>query len=175
MVEGARLESVYRGNSIQGSNPCLSASLESIAYSRHFRTPGKCLAGSVPDSRGYESDELRRGWKKCHCPIYADGTFGGQFKPKNTKQTAWPEVKAVASAWEAAARWQDDSAAPPAPAQPATEPAASSSEGVTIERAAAAFLGEHAESSAWNTQRNYGFLMKKFKAYSAEKGYVMLD
>src|SRR5580658_8972922 len=29
VVEGARLESVYRGNSIQGSNPCLSASLES--------------------------------------------------------------------------------------------------------------------------------------------------
>jgi hypothetical protein len=25
VVEGARLESVYRGNSIQGSNPCLSA------------------------------------------------------------------------------------------------------------------------------------------------------
>ena len=25
MVEGARLESVYRGNSIEGSNPCLSA------------------------------------------------------------------------------------------------------------------------------------------------------
>ena len=25
MAEGARLESVYRGNSIQGSNPCLSA------------------------------------------------------------------------------------------------------------------------------------------------------
>ena len=30
MVEGARLESVYRGNSIQGSNPCLSAILETI-------------------------------------------------------------------------------------------------------------------------------------------------
>ena len=32
MVEGARLESVYRGNSIQGSNPCLSAILFSIRY-----------------------------------------------------------------------------------------------------------------------------------------------
>jgi len=27
VVEGARLESVYRGNSIEGSNPSLSASL----------------------------------------------------------------------------------------------------------------------------------------------------
>jgi hypothetical protein len=32
VVEGARLESVYRGNSIEGSNPSLSANLESITY-----------------------------------------------------------------------------------------------------------------------------------------------
>ena len=32
MVEGARLESVYRGNSIEGSNPSLSASVKSISY-----------------------------------------------------------------------------------------------------------------------------------------------
>ena len=32
MVEGARLESVYRGNSIEGSNPSLSANLESKTY-----------------------------------------------------------------------------------------------------------------------------------------------
>lgn len=144
-------------------------------YRRHFRTPGKCLGGFDPDFRNYETDELRRGWKRCHCPIYADGTLGGDFKRKNTKQTSWPDAKAVASAWEAAGRWQDDDTAPPAPSQPSPEPIAPTPEGVTIERAAAAFLGEHAESSAWNTQRNYGFLMKKFKAYSAEKGYVMLD
>ena len=33
MVEGARLESVFRGNSNVGSNPTLSARLSSIAYS----------------------------------------------------------------------------------------------------------------------------------------------
>src|ERR1700687_343440 len=32
VVEGARLESVFRGNSNVGSNPTLSASLESITY-----------------------------------------------------------------------------------------------------------------------------------------------
>ena len=32
VVEGARLESVYRGNSIEGSNPSLSAIVESISY-----------------------------------------------------------------------------------------------------------------------------------------------
>jgi hypothetical protein len=47
------------------------------------------------------------------------------------------------------------------------------SEVVTIERAIAAFLAEHSDSSAPNTQRKYGIIMKKLKAYSAEKGYVM--
>jgi hypothetical protein len=32
VVEGARLESVYRGNSIEGSNPSLSAIKNSIRY-----------------------------------------------------------------------------------------------------------------------------------------------
>src|SRR5215472_6255699 len=32
VVEGARLESVYRGNSIEGSNPSLSARIESTNY-----------------------------------------------------------------------------------------------------------------------------------------------
>jgi hypothetical protein len=38
VVEGARLESVYRGNSIEGSNPSLSAML---------------LKGVMPGSRGW--------------------------------------------------------------------------------------------------------------------------
>ena len=34
MAEGARLESVYTGNCIQGSNPCLSASFQCIIRGR---------------------------------------------------------------------------------------------------------------------------------------------
>jgi hypothetical protein len=44
-------------------------------YRRHFRTRGKCTGGYEPDSRNYETDELRREWKKCRCPIYAAGTL----------------------------------------------------------------------------------------------------
>jgi hypothetical protein len=29
---------------------------------------------------------LRRGWKKCLCPIYACGTLAGTFKRKNTER-----------------------------------------------------------------------------------------
>ena len=32
VVEGARLESVYRGNSIMGSNPILSANIDFLFY-----------------------------------------------------------------------------------------------------------------------------------------------
>ncbi len=38
MAEGARLESVYRGNSIQGSNPCLSAILASYGTYQASKT-----------------------------------------------------------------------------------------------------------------------------------------
>ena len=61
MVEGARLESVYRGNSIEGSNPSLSA---------------------IIDRRSGEFDEGRRGWKKCGCLIHVSGTLSGKFKRK---------------------------------------------------------------------------------------------
>jgi hypothetical protein len=71
-------------------------------YRRHFRAEAKCVGGHPPDSRNYEPEELRRGWKKCHCPIYADGTLGGSFKRKNTKNTNWLEAKAVVAAWESA-------------------------------------------------------------------------
>jgi acyl-CoA synthetase (AMP-forming)/AMP-acid ligase II len=75
-------------------------------YRRHFRIAGKCLGGYEPDFRNYETDELRRGWKKCHCPIYADGTLGGKFKRRNTKKTTWREAKEVVTAWEAAGAWE---------------------------------------------------------------------
>ena len=137
--------------------------------------PGNASAASTRTPEATRAMSCGEAGKNAVARSTPMGTLGGQFKRKNTKQTAWPEGKAVASAWEAAGRWQDERAAPPGPSQPAPEPLTSTPEGVTIERAAAAFLGEHAESSAPNTQRNYGFLVKKFKAYSVEKGYVMLD
>jgi hypothetical protein len=136
-------------------------------YPRHFRAPGKCLGGYQPDFRNYEYDELRRGWKRCHCPIYADGTLGGEFKRKNTRQTTWPEAKAVANVWEAAGRWQDDILTTAA-VQPVADSTAIASQGITLERAVTAFLAERAESSAPNTkevrhphEEAYGALRRK--------------
>jgi hypothetical protein len=72
----------------------------SILYRRHLRIAGKCVGIHPPDTRSYEPDELRRGWKKCVCPIYARGTLNGQFSGRNTEQFRWDEARAVASALE---------------------------------------------------------------------------
>jgi integrase len=142
-------------------------------YRRHFRTPGKCTAGYEPDFRNYEADELRRGWKKCRCPIYSAGTLGRKFNRKNTKKITWAEAKAVVTQWEAAGRWDDDIA--PAMPSPPAPTSTSEPDGITIERVVAAFLAEHAESLAPNTQRKYRTILSKLKEHSAAKGYVEID
>jgi hypothetical protein len=43
----------------------------------------------------YETNELRRSWKKCSCPIYASGTLNGHFKRRNTERAVWPDAKTV--------------------------------------------------------------------------------
>jgi hypothetical protein len=102
----------------------------------------------------YEADELRRTWKKCSCPIYASGTLGGRFKRKNTERPSWQEAKAISREWETAGQW-DDNIAPAIPAQPVPTPPAQR-DGITITRAIAAFLAEHAESLARNTRGSTG-------------------
>jgi hypothetical protein len=82
-------------------------------YRRHSRVPGRCSGGHQPDAQTYESDERRRAWKRCSCPIYASGTIGGQFRRVNTKRVVWDEAKAVAASWEAAGAWPEVTPARP--------------------------------------------------------------
>ena len=49
MAEGARLESVFRGNSNQGSNPCLSA----ISFSVNMDNQSKFIADTVAGAKQY--------------------------------------------------------------------------------------------------------------------------
>src|SRR5580704_12070215 len=93
VVEGARLESVYRGNSIQGSNPCLSAIIEINSLESRYKkfrairgdgmySPGMpmnlyrrhrphCEGGHPFDSRSGEFQERKRTWRKRACYISA--------------------------------------------------------------------------------------------------------
>ena len=55
-------------------------------YRRHFRSPGKCVAGYEPDFRNYETDELRRGWKKCHCPLLRRWNSRGRLQAQEYQE-----------------------------------------------------------------------------------------
>lgn len=141
-------------------------------YRRHFRIAGKCVGGHDADTRNYEPEELRRGWKKCHCPIYADGTLGGTFKRRNTKKTIWAEAKAVITSWEQAGFWDADA---PGPMPPAVEPV-STKPAITIQAATEAYLANRAgRDIAPATLSKYQTFVRQLSAFTDAKGYVMLD
>jgi hypothetical protein len=133
-------------------------------YRRHHRTARKRSAGYPLNFRNYETDELRRGWKKCHCPIYAVGTLNGVFKRVNTKRTSWEDARIVAARWETLGSWEEPVAVAPA-----------SSNGVTVERSVSLFLSDHAAALAPNTQKKYEHITAKILSYSREKGFVLLE
>jgi integrase len=133
-------------------------------YRRH-RTD--CEGGHSEDSRSGEFEEGRRGWKRCACVIHASGTVGGKFSRKQTGRADWNEAREVAAGWEQSRSWDGEE---PVVVVTAVAPAR-----VTIERAVEAFLGEHSEISAPNTQKNYRLLLNKLKGYSAQKGYVLIE
>ena len=60
VVEGAALEMLYRGNSIEGSNPSLSVDIQprqGLFYSHRFVHPGKGGKRDARESRGEDSAE----------------------------------------------------------------------------------------------------------------------
>ena len=191
MVEGARLESVYRGNSIQGSNPCLSATTESITYKSglisacngvqrrcrigsiialnlYRRHNQECDGGHPEGSHSGELEERSKKWKRCGCPIVAAGSMNKIHKRLKTGQIFWPEARSVTARWEASGRWPDD-----ANPSPAVEVLPDTTK-ITIERAISAYLADH-KDSAPNTVKQYGYTMEKLRAYSAHKGYSLIE
>jgi len=79
-------------------------------YRRHVA--GKCIGGHAPSfvsrlvgvgfNQSYEPEELRPGWRKCDCPIYAS-ELNGEFTNRNTERVPWDEAKAVAARWRTVA------------------------------------------------------------------------
>jgi len=135
------------------------------------------VGGHRPDSRNYEPEELRRGWKKCHCPIYADGTLDGKFKRRNTKKSTWREAKGVAAAWEAAGRW--DAFDGPTQITAAPEPIeapGSSTRSITLQFATDSYLANRGgRNIAPATLRKYKTFVKQLLNFAKDKGYVMVE
>lgn len=138
-------------------------------YRRHRKG---CEGGHTEDSRSGEFEEGRRGWKRCACVIHASGTIAGKFSRKQTGKSDWDEARGISAAWEKERSWRREKAAPTP--QIVTAPSPSHAK-ITIGRAIAAFLGEHSEISAANTQKNYKLQLNKLKAYSAQKGYMLIE
>src|ERR1039457_4189729 len=131
VVEGARLESVFRGNSNVGSNPTLSATLESTTYrqqpilvsrgepiggqlrpimplSLYRRHHQECTASRPRWSTSSEFQEKAKTWKRCGCPIIAAGSLSKVRRKRTTGQFDWEEARMMARRWETAGRWPDD-------------------------------------------------------------------
>src|SRR5437016_11007362 len=107
-------------------------------YRRHT---SKCSQGRPRHERSFESDELRRGFKKCQCPIQFEGKIkGAGFVRRSTEKTTWEEAKVLAASWETAVGTQAVPVPePPTVSEPTTD-VTKRDEPVTIERVAAGFL-----------------------------------
>jgi integrase/recombinase XerD len=144
-----------------------------MALNLYRRHGSHCPAGRTLHQRTYESDELRRGWKKCSCPIYTSGTLNAQFKRKNTERTNWSDAKATASEWEKAASWGGKP--PSLPAQPALVEKTVPTH-VTIADAIKVFLtNREGAKIAPSTLRKYRTFTKQLTAFADLRGYAMLD
>jgi integrase len=135
-------------------------------YRRHHQ---ECAAGRPRWSTNGEFEERNKQWKRCGCPIIAAGSIAKVRRKRSTGRFDWAEARQVADRWEAAARWPDDSVPHPVPEVPATDPSK-----ITIERAISAYMDSH-KHSAFNTRKQYGYLMDKLRAYSTHKGYTLIE
>jgi len=135
-------------------------------YRRHRK---ECEGQHAEDTRSGEFEEGRRGWKKCGCCIHASGSLRGKFNRRNTSRSDWQEAKIVVAEWEKIGSW-DGEILLPAVQEPADAP-----KRMPIERAVKTFLDELKEHAAPATHKKYRLLLKKLKAFSESRGYVMID
>ena len=137
-------------------------------YRRHTL---KCSQHRPRQVRTYESDELRRGFKKCECPIQFEGkTQRAGFVRRSTEKASWDEAKLVAASWFVETG-----------AQPVTEPSKISGPElgvpnrdapVTMERAVAEFLADvDARRMDDETRRKYRTMLTQLRRYADELGF----
>jgi integrase len=138
-------------------------------YRRHRRD---CKAAHPEESRSSEYDERKKGWKRCECPIFTSGTLRGTFKRQNTGRWEWDAAKAAAVSYETAGNW---TCVRPEPPPPAVEVATAASQRIAIDKAIKAFSAEFQEHAAFATQKKYRLMLNKLKAFSDERGYLMID
>lgn len=144
-----------------------------MALNLYRRHGSHCAGGRALHDRTYEPDELRRGWRKCACPIYASGTLAGRFRRKNTESLGWVEAKAIVDEWQRTGSW-DGAVERPVPAN--VPPVDDGPQRITVAEALNAYLAIRSGSGmAVSTLRKHRTFVKQFGAFAESRGYVMLD
>ncbi len=139
-------------------------------YRRHT---AKCAQRRPRHQLTFESDERRRAFKRCSCPIHAEGTLD-RFSRKGTGKTSWHEAKAVAAVWEAANSWDAPVLLSLVPETGEAE--AVSPSGVTVDVAIKAFLAEcESRKIAESTLNKYRTFAKHLGEFARGRGRVYLE
>ncbi len=142
-----------------------------MALNLYRRHGSHCAGGRALHDRTYEPDELRRGWRKCACPIYASGTLSGLFRRKNTESVGWAEAKATVAEWQRAASWGK-----PVDQPASIPPADEGPQRITVAEALNAYLAIRSSSGmAVSTLRKHRTFVKQLGQFAESRGYIMLD
>lgn len=123
-----------------------------------------------------ESEERRKGWARCHCPIVAGGTLNRISRRMATKQTDWKKAAEVMAPYVAANSWSPTlPPSPPPGLQSAPEPA-SSPERRRLADAIEVYIKAHEDaSSATMTVIGHRSRLSHFLRYAESIGRIFLD
>jgi len=68
-----------------------------MALNLYRRHESSCAGGHPNRSQTYQTDELRRDWKKCFCVIQVAGTLAGRFHRKSNGVRTWEQASTLCS------------------------------------------------------------------------------
>lgn len=135
-------------------------------YRRHRR---ECKSSHPEDSRTYEYDERRRGYKRCDCPIFVTGTLQGKRHRQSTGQWEFEAARAVVASIERAGAWTPTQPTPPQPEAPQASR-------IAMTDATEAYLAKCKNRNiAPNTLAKYKTFTNQLMAYCVDRGCVYVD
>src|SRR5215208_6978071 len=89
-----------------------------IRLNYHRRHGWNCEGKHPSDTYTSESEERKKAWAKCHCPIYASGSLSRKARRVATKLTDWQAAAALMAPYLAANSWDLPTSPFPPPVGP---------------------------------------------------------
>jgi integrase/recombinase XerD len=152
--------------------------MELCLYRRHEST---CSQKRLRQDRTYESDERKRGFKRCDCLIQAEGKLD-VFSRKSTGERSWERAKAVAAVWESAGTWKIQArraiweTQSESTANVGLEQSAAPRDLTQIADARVAFVDDaRSRNLTEATVRKHLTMLKQLGCFAAARGYVAVQ